>query len=446
MCQRGRKWSILTFCLIVLMLYNLLLTAKLMYKSDCSRNVIQVQKVEAPRNKPCLNDLGEFTVTQPFSKLDFRLGRWDNSRNYKYFDNLLIGEEFAELGDKFSVCLATQSTVERLFSIAEVANQWAASISLAVFAAGDDELKILLVYIIYLRQCFANIKNKVTFHLAVPKGRMPTSNEIDINDLPNMDCTKPEITLNQLLKRRSSATEKWRNKHPYPQNHMRNLARKHCGSGYVFLTDVDVIPSNKQAELLNEFLKETDCDGKCAYVIPTYELDDRVAFPPNKSELVRLANKGLARPFHQKVFVFNQFATNFSKWQNYKSEEDKVVVSHTVTNFEFLYEPFYVAPDDVPPHDERFVGYGYTRNTQVYEMYVAGYEFFVLSPLFTCHWGLQFKRGRPHWREIQNTQNRHRFEVFKHEVFAKYGRDPLDMVSIRRRARKHQHVHNHQNE
>lgn len=43
----------------------------------------------------------------------------------------------------------------------------------------------------------------------------------------------------------------------------------------------------------------------------------------------------------------------------------KVYVSHDVTNFEFLYEPFYVAKDIVPAHDERFMGYGYTRNTQV---------------------------------------------------------------------------------
>lgn len=40
-------------------------------------------------------------------------------------------------------------------------------------------------------------------------------------------------------------------------------------------------------------------------------------------------------------------------------------VSHNVTNFEFFYEPFYVASDLVPPHDERFLGYGFTRNTQV---------------------------------------------------------------------------------
>lgn len=46
-------------------------------------------------------------------------------------------------------------------------------------------------------------------------------------------------------------------------------------------------------------------------------------------------------------------------------ESAETHISHNVTNFEFLYEPFYVAPDTVPQHDERFLGYGYTRNTQV---------------------------------------------------------------------------------
>lgn len=40
-------------------------------------------------------------------------------------------------------------------------------------------------------------------------------------------------------------------------------------------------------------------------------------------------------------------------------------ISYNVTNFEFLYEPFYVSSDLTPPHDERFLGYGFTRNTQV---------------------------------------------------------------------------------
>jgi hypothetical protein len=42
-----------------------------------------------------------------------------------------------------------------------------------------------------------------------------------------------------------------------------------------------------------------------------------------------------------------------------------VHVSHSVTNYEFFYEPFYVSLDIVPEYDERFLGYGFTRNTQV---------------------------------------------------------------------------------
>lgn len=55
----------------------------------------------------------------------------------------------------------------------------------------------------------------------------------------------------------------------------------------------------------------------------------------------------------------------FYRWED--DFREPVHISHNVTNFEFLYEPFYVAPDTVPPHDERFLGYGFTRNTQVNE-------------------------------------------------------------------------------
>lgn len=100
----------------------------------------------------------------------------------------------------------------------------------------------------------------------------------------------------------------------YPQNHLRNLARKNCQTKYVFLTDVDIIPSKGMAENLDVFLEKPECDSdKCAWVVPTYEIDERVSFPHNKTELVRLALKGLARPFHHKVFIYNQYATNFSR-------------------------------------------------------------------------------------------------------------------------------------
>jgi hypothetical protein len=49
-----------------------------------------------------------------------------------------------------------------------------------------------------------------------------------------------------------------------------------------------------------------------------------------------------------------------------REQEDSIVhISHSVENYEFFYEPFYVSLDNAPPFEERFVGYGFTRNTQV---------------------------------------------------------------------------------
>lgn len=290
-----------------------------MYVPECTRNVIHVQPapvpaavLDPPKPQQCDQQVLEMS-DMPFSGLDLRLGRWDSGISFKYFDNFQLGDKFPELSERYSVCLATQTSIDKLNSLVEVSRHWTGPISAAVYAAGDDELSLVLLYIMYLRLCFPSIRYQVNFHLALPKNRMPKTVNIPHSNLADMDCTRPDFTLQRVLRERTSLTSKWRVKNPYPQNHMRNLARKNCQSNYVFLTDVDIIPSMRLAEELDKFLRMSSCLKQCAYVIPTYELDSRVKFPPNKTELVRLANKGLARPFHHKVFIYNQYATNFSR-------------------------------------------------------------------------------------------------------------------------------------
>ncbi|CAH0553078.1 unnamed protein product [Brassicogethes aeneus] len=408
-----RIWNLCISALAFLSLYNIIITLKLLYAPECLRHSPPLPKptVKIIR-RPCEKD-EKAIYTKQVMNLNLQLGRWDMRLQYKLFDHIVTGEKFAILSELFRTCLATQSSIEKIASIIEVSNHWNGPISLAIFAASEDELNTLLLYVMYLRKCDARIRDKVSFHLAIPKDKRPKKVAIDIEKLDEMDCGNPMGTLQSLIKKLQKQNGMWRMKMPYPQNLMRNLARKNCQSKFVFLTDVDIIPNKGMAESLDVFLINAKCKGLCAYVIPTYEIDERVRFPPNKTELIRLANRGLARPFHHKVFIYNQYATNFSRWQNATNERDEVHINHPVTNFEFLYEPFYVAPDTVPLHDERFVGYGYTRNSQVYEMYVAGYEFLVLSPIFTCHWGLQIKRTRPPWREHQNNLNRKNFDGFK---------------------------------
>lgn len=251
-----------------------------------------------------------------FDDLNLLFGRWDASHQYKFFDFASIGNQFGELTAKYKVCLATQSSLERLYSLVSVAKHWTGPISLAVFVAGDDELYLLQLYMSYLKNCFASIRDAVNIHLAYPEKRAPTIVRKNLkSDYTNFMCDQPEHTLKKLMKFRTTETIKWRLKNAYPQNHLRNLARKGCQSEYVFLTDIDIIPSINFTEHLDKYLRKSQCSNKskCAYVVPTYEIDNRARFPQTKSDLVRLSNRGLARPFHHKVFIYNQFATNFSR-------------------------------------------------------------------------------------------------------------------------------------
>ncbi|XP_068147016.1 beta-1,4-glucuronyltransferase 1 [Drosophila tropicalis] len=363
------------------------------------------------------------TTSLAFDDLDLSYGRWDNQHAYKIKDFAIVGDQYTESSENSLICLATQSSVERLNSLAQVSANWYGPISVALFSASNEEFLILQYFITYMRLCFPNIKANATFHILIPRDyeKLPKVVTLPFILKGKFDCRYPEKTLKALLKLRTLKTLQWRQRNTYPQNHMRNLARKGCQSKYVFLTDIDIIPSTNIVAQLNDFFKGERCIKNCAYVIPTFEIDVRAPFPRSKKSLLRLIRKGLARPFHEKVFIYNQYATNFTKWLSTNlNETDVTKISHSVTNFEFLYEPFYIAMDNVPAHDERFTGYGFTRNSQVYEMHIAGFEFYVLTPVFTCHWGLQRKQTRPAWREQQNNINRKKFDGFKSEIFARY--------------------------
>ena len=60
---------------------------------------------------------------------------------------------------------------------------------------------------------------------------------------------------------------------------------------------------------------------------------------------------------------------------------DSVYVSHTA-QYKKWYEPFTIVPNTAPLYDERFIGYGFTRNTQVTKIY---FDKMAISFYFECH-------------------------------------------------------------
>ena len=105
-----------------------------------------------------LENIGVFNI-------DWRLSRWDYKQRYKFLDFIWPGDKFLELSKKYTVSIATQSSLEKLHSIVEMSRHWTGPISLAVFVAGE-EFRLTELYISYLRQCFPHVKDQISFHVA----------------------------------------------------------------------------------------------------------------------------------------------------------------------------------------------------------------------------------------------------------------------------------------
>ena len=67
------------------------------------------------------------------------------------------------------------------------------------------------------------------------------------------------------------------------------------------------------ADYLDQFLRNSQCEKLCAYVIPVYEIDEKVGFPRNKSEMLKLVKNKMARPYHKKTYATAQHATDYAR-------------------------------------------------------------------------------------------------------------------------------------
>ena len=263
------------------------------------------------------------------------------------------------------VCLSTQSSADRLYWLADQAAVWQGAVSVAVYAP-DIDFVITYKMIEYLRNCHSNIAQNFIFHIVYPK-KYPSL--IDYTEIDIPDCSSAELYNKRLVETyRSNVFIKRMKYEKHPQNMLRNIARKYCSSDFVFTPDIDMIASNNLYQQLKYFLTTQSAIlcKKCAYVLPVYETLDTIPFPSNKKELVSLIEKGTAREFHIQAFAQNQANSNLPLWANYTYEiESTMEVIYNITSWEEYWEPIYIADSNVPEFDERFVGYGFTRNTQV---------------------------------------------------------------------------------
>lgn len=361
----------------------------------------------------------------PF-KFDEASNALDASGKYKIARSYLTSEAELSSPDASEVCLATQGSLDRLHHLVELAQLWNGPLSLAVFVASAAQFQALRAYLALVRSCSEPVRANVRVDLVYPAGvnltRRVSWSRADVAGV--FSCAGHASLLRALhTSGRARVVRGNARQMLYPQNHLRNVARDGCSlQRHFFLVDIDVMPKPGLWDELSDFFGSSNKRPcvKCVFVVPTYEAREMVPVPRTKRELLGLVRRKEARPFHMKSFIFNQYATNHAAWEALKHSEDGLRAAYKVQHYEFFYEPFYVAGKEVPRYDERFVGYGFTRNTQVYETHAAGFEFWVLDEAFALHRGMQNHRARGHWRERQNALNYKKLAGFQRDVHRKY--------------------------
>ena len=205
----------------------------------------------------------------------------------------------------------------------------------------------------------------------------------------------------------------------YPVNHLRNLALDTTNTPYVFLSDGDFLPI---FGLFNHLKKANKMlmtgEKKRALVIPAFNGEGGFQYPNNKKELQVQLKQGSVRMFCVWCAHQTHGPTNYTVWANathpYKVE------------WAFHFEPYVVVRRDVARYDERFVGYGWNKVSQITELKAQGYDFVVLPQVFTIH----SPHKRTSDREIWKRKN-YKFCInslwkrFIQDLLQKYGPDCL---------------------
>ncbi|CAL1287066.1 unnamed protein product [Larinioides sclopetarius] len=342
----------------------------------------------------------------------------DSSGEFHIINYLITGELMKNRNHpKHDLTLATQTTINGLHNLDLLSSAWQGPISVAVFSLTED-VPLAVETILHLRRCYQNIRYNTSFHLVYPLNG-PTNNALP-SSYPNINSC--DFLSNNLQK--ISLGKNYALGVAYPNNLLRNVARRSALTEFVFMIDIDMVPSEDLHSDFLQFAKEkklfsdSNKDDKTVYVVPAFEVKEDGSIPRTKSALLQQVETMEARPFYFELCWKCQKHTDYEAWQKEPPSKKLDVL------FEVLWrdpwEPFYIGRNNVPLYDERFRQYGFNRISQVCELHVAGYKFSVLNNAFIVHRGLKTPNSFHKDKEVDQDRNRVLFRQFKVELKEKY--------------------------
>ncbi|KAG0443535.1 hypothetical protein HPB47_014807 [Ixodes persulcatus] len=209
---------------------------------------------------------------------------------------------------------------------------WNGPVSLAVFVANSAQFQAVKMYLSFIHSCSEAIKTNMRVDLVYPADENLTRKTVWSDKLgSDFSCGTHAVLLKVLQNVGKTKLVKGSSKQMfYPQNHLRNVARDGCAQRYFFLTDIDIMPKPGLWEELSHFFGRTLPCTKCVFVVPTYEMSETAPVPRTKRELLQLVRRKETRPFHQKSFIPNQYATNHGIWEGLKQHHEGLRAAYSV--------------------------------------------------------------------------------------------------------------------
>ncbi|KAK4536179.1 hypothetical protein CDCA_CDCA07G2204 [Cyanidium caldarium] len=184
----------------------------------------------------------------------------------------------------------------------------------------------------------------------------------------------------------------------YPFNAARNLALDNVRTPFALMLDVDFLPS---ASVLREFttlmehslLRDQMQQGRALLVVPAFEVlrapdTPQAALPRDKRELTAAVASGTVAPFHVREYWSGHGPTDFKHWLELGTPANVDQITSVFYRVDYVdgFEPYLIAyTHGLPRYDDRFVGYGWNKQSFVKELSMAGYHFYVMPESFLLH-------------------------------------------------------------
>jgi len=255
------------------------------------------------------------------------------------------------------ITLISQCSASHLHRFLDLRRAWDGPVSLAVFVESSNSLFVTVNYLLEVQLCLPQVLSKISIQLV-----MPLWSSVDC-------CTKLlNVTCSNFLPafhKQWAGTRNYDGIENYPNNLLRNIAIDAAISDYIFVVDIDMIPSSGLFSQFREFIGKQSADKKIAFIVPVFEMKLESQMPADRGALVQMWDHGIIEPFYSRVCLKCQSTTDYYKWRHLPLKHMKQIHIAYMVEWHDPWEPFYIVDRKAPKYDEKFKNYGFNRISQV---------------------------------------------------------------------------------